>query len=546
MTKSKSKLKQRKKPAASVDRRDPATGPHPQTGLIDRLLFTPIDITFLVYFRIAFGVLMLWLGWQYYQHDMIARYYIDPPTHFTYYGFGWVKPWPAIELLGLSRGDVMYLHFILLGVLGAFLAAGLFYRVSAVLFCLGFTYVFLLEKARYLNHFYLIVLISFLLIFMPAHRKFSLDALLKPSLRSPTVPAWTLRLLQMQIVVVYFFAGVAKCNLDWIQGEPMVDFMFDRRYEFPESIRWLLIHPRTAVFMSWSALLLDLVVFPSLLWRKTRVFAMIAAVTFHLLNTQLFLIDIFPWFMLAASFVFFFPDKLPFRNRDAAYFGTERHAARMAPPPTKASRRVAALVGAYVAVQLLVPLRPFFYPGNTSWTNEGQHFSWRMLVRSKEIDLNDPPLFFVRGRKDGKVVEAPLAIDSTDPRFHRIAWAQHWQLRKVPRNPDLILQFAHWQKSKLRAQGFEDIEIRAWIPISLNGRIPQPIVDPSVDLAKEERRFLTPYPFVTPLETPLPPFEIRRARDELKQEKMRLWLEQFHEAARGERPPADADTGVFE
>lgn len=541
MSKSKSKLKEQKQPAGNKDRGSTAAGSAPENGLVARLLFTPIDITFLVYFRIAFGLLMLWLGWQYYQHGMIARYYIDPPTHFTYYGFGWVKPWPAIEMLGLTRGGVMYLHFFLLGVLAAFLAAGLFYRVSAVLFCLGFTYVFLLEQARYLNHYYLIVLISFLLIFIPAHRKISLDVLLKPALRSSTVPAWTLRVLQMQIICVYFFAGVAKCNLDWIQGEPMGSFLFARRFQFPESFEPIVTHPMTALVMSWAALVLDLVVFPMLLWRRTRLFSLLAAICFHLMNTQLFRIDIFPWFMLASSIILFFPDKLPGRNRDVPYFGTEQPAARNAGPISRADRRVAVAVCLYLAVQFLVPLRPLFYSGNTNWTNEGQQFSWRMLVRSKHVVLGDPPQFIARARKDGQVTEGPIAIDQTDPRFHRVAWAKHWQLSKVPRSPDLILQFAHWQAEKLRAQGYEDVEIRAWIPVSLNSRPAQPLVDPSVDLAQEPQRLLTPYPWVTRLETPLPPFETRRRHDEARYQQLHHWLDLFEQSLRGEKLPGERD-----
>src|SRR5688572_25723229 len=59
---------------------------------------------------------------------------------FTYYGFGWVKPW---------AGDGMYWHFALLRVLAVCITLGLAYRIVMPLFFLGFTYVFLLEQARY-------------------------------------------------------------------------------------------------------------------------------------------------------------------------------------------------------------------------------------------------------------------------------------------------------------------------------------------------------------------------------------------------------------
>ena len=72
------------------------------------------------------------------------------------------------------------------------------------LFCLGFSYVFLLDQANYLNHWYLICLLSFLLIFVPAHRALSVDAWLRPGLRSEQAPAWALWLLRAQMGVRVF------------------------------------------------------------------------------------------------------------------------------------------------------------------------------------------------------------------------------------------------------------------------------------------------------------------------------------------------------
>ena len=108
----------------------------------------------LAVFRIAFGSLLLWEVWKYVANGWIARYYVDPAFHFTYYGFEWVRPWP---------GPWMYVHVTVLGVLAACIALGACYRLAAGLFFLGFSYLFLLEQARYLNHLYLVCLLGFLL-----------------------------------------------------------------------------------------------------------------------------------------------------------------------------------------------------------------------------------------------------------------------------------------------------------------------------------------------------------------------------------------------
>jgi len=178
-------------------------------------LFAPVDILSLVYFRIAFGAIMLWEVYRYFDHGWIPRYWINPALNFTYYGFDWVRPW---------GGSGMYLHWVALGALAILIILGLGYRISATLFFLGFTYAFLLEQARYLNHFYLICLISFLMIFIPAHRAAPLDALWRPSIRSQTAPAWALWVLRAQIGIAYFLrrCGQAERRLGPRRAVPRV------------------------------------------------------------------------------------------------------------------------------------------------------------------------------------------------------------------------------------------------------------------------------------------------------------------------------------
>src|SRR6185503_15717539 len=110
-------------------------------------LFEPVDISFLVFFRVLFGGIMLWETYRYFTRGWIARYYVEPVVNFTYYGFSWVKPWPG-------RG--MYIHFVVLGLAAACVIAGFFYRIAAPVFFLAFTYFFLLDQTRYMNHFYLV------------------------------------------------------------------------------------------------------------------------------------------------------------------------------------------------------------------------------------------------------------------------------------------------------------------------------------------------------------------------------------------------------
>jgi len=424
---------------------------------IKQALFSQVDIASLVYFRILFGAIMMWEVWRYFSNGWIHRYYIDPTFFFTYWGFGWITPWP---------GDGMFIHFIVLGALAFFIMLGLFYRASTILFFLGFTYVFLLDQANYLNHFYLISLVSFLMIFVPAHRAFSLDALRKPSIRSNTAPAWTLWLLMFQIGISYFYAGFAKLNWDWLHGEPMHTWLTNRAH-YPVLGQWF-TEKWMAYLFSYGGLFFNLLIVPALLWKRTRIFALVGAVLFHLTNAWLFQIGIFPWFMIGATMMFL-PPSWP-RRWIPRYKRTKKWKIS-----EKKKKIIVALLLVYVLFQLLVPLRHFLYPGNVSWTEEGHLFSWHMKLRDKDSSAR----FFV-----------------TDPETNE-SWELHpddyltsRQRRKMPSRPVMILQFAHHLADEMRKDGYEDVKIRAKVKSSLNQGPTGLLIDPNADLTKKKRSFL--------------------------------------------------------
>lgn len=439
-------------------------------------LWQPVDIAFLVYFRIAFGSILLWEVQRYFNHGWIQAYWMNPAFNFTYPGFGWVQPWP---------GNGLIWHFALLGVLALFIVLGCFYRLSTLLFFLGFTYIFLLEQARYLNHFYLICLLSFLLIGLPAHRLCSIDVLRQPKLLSQTAPAWTLWLLRFQIGVPYFYGGIAKLNGDWLRGEPMrlwlsssTDLPLIGRFFTAEWMVYLL---------SYSGLLLDLLIVPLLIWRQTRLIAFVFAVLFHLTNAKLFVIGIFPWFMIAAT-ALFFPPSWP-RQAVAVLLNIPVKASTTAIAPQRYRALITSCLLIYVSVQCLLPLRHYLYPGNVSWTEEGHRFAWHMKLRDKQ------------GRAEFLGRDPATQVVKSLPPEQFLA---SWQIRKMAGRPDMVLQFAHYLAKTVPTQGDQPLEVRARVWVSLNGRPAQLLIDPLVDLAQEQRS-LRPADWILPLEEPLKP-----------------------------------------
>ncbi len=429
-----------------------------------RRLFAGVDIAGLVWFRVTFGALMMIEVWRYFPR--IAEAYIAPEIHFTFHGFAWVQPWP---------GDGMYVHFAVLGLAAFCVTIGLCYRLAAAVFFLGISHVFLLEQSIYLNHMYLIALLSFLLIFVPVHRAFSVDAWLRPGLRAQTAPAWALWLLRAQIGIPYFYGGLAKLNRDWLRGEPV------RMWLEPLSTQEWVVY-----LVCYGGLLFDLLVVPALLWRRTRPYAFTLALCFHATNAVVFEIGIFPWLMMAATLIYFPPD-WPRRvwNRLAPRFGAAPTSLSSppSPPPARLKRAQVVTLGllaTYLAWQLLFPLRHWLYPGDVAWTEEGHKFSWRMKLRDKHSQVR----FFAADPVTGETWRLDIR-----------GRLRPWQRDQLGGRPEMILQFAHHLADELRARGHGDLEVHAVARVALNGRAPQLLIDPTVDLAAV-RPSLRPAPWI--------------------------------------------------
>jgi vitamin K-dependent gamma-carboxylase len=333
----------------------------------------------------------------------------------------------------------------------------------------------------YLNHLYLVCLLAFVAPWLPAHRAFSVDARLVPGLRADRVSGWALFLLRAFFCQVYAFAGIAKLNPDWLRAQPLLTWL-EARGDMP-IVGPLLAWDPTAWAMSYAGLAFDLCVGPALWCRRTRPYAIAAAFLFHGTNAFLFEIGIFPWLMMASTLLFLdpsWPRRLPFVPAASAV------AAAM--PGPRARVAIAGALGAWFAVHTALPLRHWLFPGDVAWTEEGHLFSWRMKLRSKE------------GRARFRVVDAETGeVWSVSPAKElpsRIA-------TRLATQPDMILQYAHHLAERAHAEGRERVAVYADVRVRLNGRRPQRLVDPHVDLAAEPRS-LRPASWILPLEEPLP------------------------------------------
>ncbi len=361
----------------------------------------------------------------------------------------------------------MYVHFFFLGVCAIFIMLGLFYRISSILFFLGFTYIFLLDKSNYLNHFYLISLLSFIMIFVDAHRRFSIDAVLFPKIKSDVIPAWMIWILRLQLGIVYFYGGVAKINSDWLQGYPL-RYWLANKTDFP-IVGSLFTEEWMVMFFAYGGLLLDLFITPFLIWRKSRPFAFAAITLFHLMNSELFIIGIFPWFMMFATTIFFEPDwvrrllnKIGRLQRFA-----KKEISNIKPYMIGSKQLVFYGFCLYLFVQVTVPLRHFFMEGYVSWTEVGHKFSWHMKLRNKDARAR----FVVKDLDSGE-----------EFKVHPKDLLSRRQRRKMSTRPDMILQFAHMLDHEFEKRGHPNVAVYGQVSASLNGRNAQPLIKPDVDL----------------------------------------------------------------
>ena len=407
-----------------------------------------------------FGVLrFLSKGW-------VKQLYIDPEYHFGYLGFEWVKP---------LEGNLMYIPFIVMAIASLFIIFGLFYRFAAFTFFICFTYVELLDKSNYLNHYYFVSLMSFLMIWVPANARLSLDVLLFPKIRQTTTAQWNFGIIKFQLAMVYVFAGIAKINSDWLfEAQPLKTWL-QAHHNIPFIGSWMQ-ETWLAYAFSWTGCLYDLFIVFFLLSNKLRPFAYVAVVFFHLVTWYLFPIGVFPWVMIFSTLIFFSPS---FHEKIITMISSilpKKGAITEQSFKIKKSAFVKYLIVFYITIQILVPFRYLMYPGDLFWNEEGFRFSWRVMLMHKEGYAT----FYLHDKKTGRESE----INNAD-------FLTQTQEDQMATQPDMILQYAqiikrHYDGKKLvygeHSFHIENPAVYARIYVSLNGRPSQLFVDKKQDL----------------------------------------------------------------
>ncbi|MBZ9787298.1 HTTM domain-containing protein [Psychroflexus sp. CAK57W] len=433
---------------------------------MNRLLFKQVDNSPLIVFRVLFGLLIALEAWGAIATGWVRRTLIEPQFTFNFIGFDFLQPLP---------GAGMYVYFGLMGLFGIFVMLGFKYRFSVIAYTLLWTSVYLMQKTSYNNHYYLLILLLIFMCIVPAHRYFSLDAKSNPSLKSISMPNWVVLLIIGQMWIVYTYASLAKLYPDWLDGTFAELLMSGKAHYW--LIGDLLQEKWVHVSITYVGILFDLLVVPLLLWKRTRVVMFWISVFFHLFNSIVFQIGIFPYMSLALT-VFFFPKEYinrKFLNFKAFYSHSEIEVPRLAP-------YFKGFLLIWFSIQLLLPVRHHFIEGNVFWTEEGHRMSWRMMLRSKGGSAS----FQIKNLNTGQTEYVNLSDYLTTKQ------------RRTLLKPDGIWQFTQKLKKEYAAKEIP-VEIYARIKVGLNGRTPDYIVDPKLDLTSIEWNYYTHNDWILPL-----------------------------------------------
>ena len=304
-------------------------------------------------FRIIFGAILLLQSIYWIITDFIKINIIDPTFLFPF-------------INGLNPFNDLLMNYGLNGLLlcsSFMIIINKYYRIGLALYLLSFTYLWLLCQGYFNNHYYLISILCFLLLFNKA--PFS-------KFEKTRVPYINLFILKSLIVLVYFISGVNKLNPYWLIDFQPITYILSKIGINENSIL-------IPVF-AYSGLLFDLLIGPLLIIDKTRFIGIIFSILFHITNFVIFIlvggeIGFFPFIMIATLILFVDSKKI-----EKIYFDQKSRIASK----QKFNTPLTIFFLFFLILQIALPFRHFLFDGYVDYNGIGQRFSWRLKNMYKE------------------------------------------------------------------------------------------------------------------------------------------------------------------
>lgn len=417
--------------------------------------FKPIDNSQIVIFRILFGFLMVAESFGAIATGWVKKTLIDPQFTFSFFGFEWLQPLP---------GNGMYFYFILMGIVSMMVMIGYRYKLNMLALAVLWSGAYFMQKTSYNNHYYLVVLMTWGMVFMNPHHYAALDVK-RTKTEKHLCPNWNKLFFVILLLLVFTYGAIAKFYPGWWSG----DFI---KNSFSHKTNYWLIGPLLGkewfqLFITYSGVIFDAIIIPMLIWKRTRMLAFIGLVVFNLFNSVVFQIGIFPYTVIALTVFFFEPEtirKLFFPKKQYT------HVSDLKFQKTNNNTFTFYTLIAFFAIQIALPLRHHFIPGDVNWREEGHRMSWRMMLRTKGGTIN---LEIINPKTKEKI------------RVKKEDYLTKDQRKEIATKPDFLYQFIQRLKKEYAQKGIEDIEIYCKISqVSLNGKKSRPLFKSDLDLAK--------------------------------------------------------------
>ena len=418
---------------------------------MQKILFSKLDNSPLIIFRILFGLLIVCEAWGAIITGWVRKVLVEPKFTFNFINLDFLQPLP---------GNGMYWYFVIMGCFGVAVMLGYRYKIAILGFTILWASVYLMQKSAYNNHYYLLFLLNILMCFLPANKNLSLDVKYGHTTKTDWMPSWVKWLIISQLFIVYTYASIAKFYPDWLDTTVAANLMKRRKDFFliGEIMQQKWVHYVVAYF----GIIFDGLIIPALLYKRTRKIAFILAIFFHLYNSFVFHIGIFPYLALAFC-VFFFEEE---RIRKIFYPKSEKTNIS-SPIVFKPKLLITISISIWLCIQIILPSRHWFIPGDVLLTEEGHRLSWRMMLRSK----SGRNTFYIK--ETGTHAKKSVKLKN---------YLTKRQIRSMSAKPDMIWQFAQYLKKEYKKEG-KDIEVYVKNKVGVNGHPRKAIISSKTNLA---------------------------------------------------------------
>lgn len=410
-------------------------------------------------FRMLLGIVLFAQTLWFINTEFLLENVFNPTLHFKFYYFKFLDPLPK-PLMKMMMGGMLIASLLI--------ALGRFLKLSLFFFGLSFTYLWLLDKSYFNNHYYFISLLVFLLLFTNADYWGSFR---NKTQQNSSVPYWQVFIIKFQIFIVFFIAGINKINYYWIVDFQPIKHILETKAALND-YEWL-TNNFTFAFFSWSGLLFDLFI-GFLIWSsKTRKYALIIYIMFNLLNFWLFYdigeIGLFPFLLLACFSIFINPE---FIKENLGWLNKSKSSTNSIElKNTTNSTLIISFISIYIVLQVLIPFRYLLFDNHVDFSGKGQRFAWRMKIMYKVPEMH---FYLVEEGSDQKM-EVNVGNFLTTKQYTNLIYY-----------PDFIPPVAKYIKEEGVRRGLKNPKVVADFEIGFMGYDKQYLVNSELDLSTVE------------------------------------------------------------